>query len=322
MDLFIHIIIFLVSCTILYYAGNWIINGIIKVSHKLGWKEFIVAFVMMASAASLPNLLVGVSSALRHIPELSFGDVMGGNLVALTVATALAIIFSAKQEISAYSRTVQMSLLFTVGAAILPPLLVLNGVLSRLDGVILIMYFFVYIIWLYLKRDSMVFQPRDIVKAKPDNVTDFKKTDFFWIFSGLVLVVVAAQGIVVSASFFAEGLGMSLVLVGILIVALGNALPQTYFAVSSSRRGQHWLMLGSIMGSIIIPATLVLGIVALIQPIEVATLDAAIAGRFFLLIAILVFFLAIKTSQKLILREAYMLAAVYILFVGYMIFIF
>ncbi|GAI48829.1 unnamed protein product [marine sediment metagenome] len=86
---------------------------------------------------------------------------------------------------------------------------------------------------------------------------------------GISFLLLAAEGIVMSASFFAESLNLSIALIGILIVGLGNALPEIYFVIASARKGQTWMILGNLMGSIIVPATLVLGIVALICPIEV-----------------------------------------------------
>ena len=86
---------------------------------------------------------------------------------------------------------------------------------------------------------------------------------------GLFFLLIAAEGIVRAASFFSESLNLSLALVGILIVGVGNAIPETYFAILAAKRAQNWMILGDLMGSVIVAATLVLGIVALICPIEI-----------------------------------------------------
>jgi cation:H+ antiporter len=106
----------------------------------------------MAFVASFPNLFVGISSALHGIPELSFGDVVGGNLVDLTLSIGLAAMF-AKKGIPAKSRTIQTTLFFTIIAAVLPLLLVYDHTLSRGDGFILILFFLLYVAWLFSNRE-------------------------------------------------------------------------------------------------------------------------------------------------------------------------
>lgn len=313
---FFYILIFLLSCSAFYYAGGWIITGVRKISYKFGWKEFILSFLVVAFVSSLPNFFVGISSALQGIPELSFGDVVGGNLIALTLAAPLALLFSLKKEIVAESRTVQWSLFFTLGAAVLPPILVYDGMLGRIDGMILIGFFILYIVWLFHKRERFMLHRDDYKKLEPES-TKLTKRDIYSGIAGLVLIIIAAQGIVHSATFFAEGFGLSLVIIGILIVGVGNALPQIYFATSALSKGENWMLLGGIMGSVIIPATLVLGVVSLIHPINIDNIDIALASRLFLVVAALLFFFVLKTSQKLVVREAFMLFSVYILFLGY-----
>lgn len=320
MEVVVYIVILLLSCYIFYFTGGWILTGVTKISYRLGWREFALAFLVIASTASLPNFFVGITSALNQVPELSFGDVVGGNLIALTIAAPLALFFSSKKEIFATSRTVQWSLVFMVGAALLPSVLVINGELGRLDGLILIGLFFVYIGWLFYKRERFMLRRKD----RPATFTVDPKLsaqDIYRMVFGLILIVVASQGIVRAATFFAETFGMSLLLIGVLIVGVGNALPQIYFASSASYKGDNWILLGSVMGSVVIPATLVLGMVALIQPITVDNLDIAMVGRIFLAVAAVMFFWTMKTGQKMVIQEAFLLLSIYVIFLLYVFFV-
>ena len=151
--LWFYIFIFIISCVILYFSGEWVVGGLMKIARFLGWREFVVAFFVMAFAASLPNLFIGITSALQQIPELSFGDVAGNNLVAMTLAVALAVLFAKGREITAESRTIQTTSIFTIVAAILPLILILDGTLSRADGIILILLFVFYLSWLFSKKE-------------------------------------------------------------------------------------------------------------------------------------------------------------------------
>lgn len=278
----------------------------------LGWREFVVAFFVMAFAASLPNFFVGITSALRGVPQLSFGDIAGNNLIALTLAVALAAFFS-RGGLPAESRTVQTTSIFTIIAAILPFTLILDGELSRIDGILLIALFAFYVSWLFSKRErfSKIYD-REKVSLVKELRTFFK--DLGKIFLGIIFLLLAAQGIVSSAQFFALNLHLSLTLIGVLVVGFGNALPETYFAIVSARKEQGWMILGDLMGSIVVPATLVLGIVALIHPIEIREFSPIAIARFFLIVAALFFIIFVKTDRQITKKEGLFLLSLYIIF--------
>jgi cation:H+ antiporter len=105
-------------------------------------------------------------------------------------------------------------------------------------------------------------------------------------------------------------------LIGILVVGVGNCLPEIYFAIISARKGQTWMILGDLMGSIITPATLVLGLVALIHPIEIVDFSPFAIARFFLIISALFFFFCVRSGRKITRKEAIFLLFVYIAFVA------
>jgi cation:H+ antiporter len=304
---------FLFSVFLIAVSGKWVVSALARISRFLGWKEFVAAFFVMAFAASLPNFFVGVSSALRGIPELSFGDVAGNNIVALTLAVGLAVLFAQDREIPLGSRTVRNSAIFTLLAAILPLLLSLDGNLSRVDGVLLIGLFAFYISWLFSKKERFI---KSLEERKTLTWGGFKVFlgDLGKVILGIILLLIAAQGIVASSQLFAQALGVSIILVGVLITGLGSALPEVYFAIASARKGQTWMILGDLMGAVIFPATLVLGIVALIHPISIPDFSPFAIARFFLIISALFFLFFIRTHQKITTREGLFLLGVYVAF--------
>ena len=308
-----YVLIFLACCVLLYFSGEWVIGGLMRMARFLGWREFVVAFFVMAFAASLPNLFIGITSALHKIPQLSFGDVAGNNLVALTIAIALAVLIS-KKELPAESRTVQTTSIFTIIAALLPLLLILDGKLSRIDGILLIAFFIFYLFWLFSKRErfTKIYDTHKIPIIKEFKL--FLK-DLGKLILGIMLLIIAAQGIVASAQFFAKSFDITLVLIGVLITGLGSALPEIYFAVASAKRGETWMILGDLMGAVIVPATLVLGIVALIHPIEISDFSPLAIARLFLIISALFFLFFVRTDRKITKKEALFLLSIYLIFV-------
>jgi len=311
MILLSNIIIFLISCLLLTFSSKWLIGALSRIALFLQIKEFVVAFFLMAFAASIPNLFVGIISALNKIPELSFGDVVGGNIVDLSLMVGLAALIS-KGGITANSRTVQGSSLFTIFIAVLPLLLIFDGQLSRGDGILLILSFLFYITWLFSKKErfSKIYDhaPKSI------NFKNFLK-DLLIIIGGIVLLLVGAEGMVKSATFFSQIFHLPLSLIGILIVGLGNCLPETFFTIQAARKGQDWMILGDLMGGIVITATLVLGIVAFIYPIKIVDFSPFAIARLFLIFSALFFFFFVRTDRKITKKEALFLLGIYIIFV-------
>lgn len=312
MELINYIFIFSISCIIFYFSGEIIVKSFNRVARFLGWKEFVVSFLLMAFVGSLPNLFVGISSAVHSIPQLSLGEVIGGSVINVTLAIALAALFS-KNGIPAKSRTINDSLLFTSIAAILPIAFMWDGNLSRIDGIILISFFFFYIIWLFSRKDRFTKVCEDEQPIQKSFSESFK--GLLKIIICLLLFAVASDLIVRSASFFAEYLDVPVMLIGLFVVALGNSAPETFFAISAARKNLEWMILGGLMGSVVSHSTLVIGIVALINPIVITDLSPFLIARIFLFMAIFFFFIFIKTNHHISKKEAVFLLFIYIFFI-------
>jgi len=305
-----------VSSVILYIAGELLVAGLLKLSRFFRVTEFIVAFVVMALAASLPNLLVGVTAALQGIPELSFGDIMGNNMIALTLAVALGIFFAPKRELPLENQTIQDTTFLTSLAAILPLILVSDGTISRSDGLILVLFFVGYMYWVFSKRERFT---KTYAEERAVVVNKQEAWGYIWkVMAGIVLLAIAAQGIVHGASVLAEVFGLSFLVIGILVIGFGGALPELYFTILTARRGETSMIVGNLMGAVIIPATLVLGIVAMIQPIHNDALELSIVGRAFLIVAALFFLVVSQTKSVITKREGYILLFLYLAFLAHL----
>jgi len=308
-----YILSFLVSIFLLAWLGSHLVKTLVDLAKYLGWREFVVAFFVMAIAGSLPNLFVDISAAIRGFPELAFGDILGGNLVDLTFVMALAVFMGRKKTVPAKSNMIQFTAIFTAIIAILPLFLILDGSLDRIDGVVLIGAFLIYAVWLFSKEDRFkkVYNHR---KKQP--VKDFKGfvKNIFKIIIFLVVLLIASQVIINSAQYFSVSLGMPISLVGLIIVGLGNCFPETYFSLVSARRGEGWMILGDLMGSVISCASLVLGIVAIISPFQIHDFSPFLIARIFLVAAIILFLVIIRSDKRITKKEALILLLMYVLF--------
>ncbi len=308
----VEIIIFIASVFILSWLSSRLVATLVNTAKYLHWREFIIAFFVMAFAGSLPNLFVDINAALHGLPQIAFGDVVGGNLVDLTLVMAIAILFGAG-SLPAESEMVQKSAIFTSIIAVLPILLVWDGKLDRIDGVVLLGAFALYTFWLFSKGDRFkkkyAGRPKNNAKGYFSFLLNIAKIIIF-----LGLLLATSYFIVNSAQFFSVQLGISLSLVGILIIGLGNCFPEAYFSIISARRGENWMVLGDLMGSVIVCATLVLGIVAMISPFEINDLSPFLITRIFTIVASLIFLVFIRTGRKVTKMEGLLFLFIYILF--------
>jgi len=306
----LQISILIGSFLLLALAGKWLIDAMSRIGICLKLKEFVLAFFVVGIGATIPNLIIGVVSALKGIPELSFGDVVGSNIFDISIVVGLAALIS-RGGLSSNSRTVQGSSIFMVAIALLPLFLIFDGVLSRVDGVLLLAGFAIYIFWLFSKKDRFT-------KVYEDSPQKFSRgeiaKDVFMIFIGLLLLCAGGQGVVYSATFLYETFNLPLGLIGIFIVAIGTCLPETFFSLQAARRGHDWMILGNQMGNVAITSTFILGIVAMIAPIKIVDFSPFIVARLFLIIAVLSFFLLVKTDQKITRKEGLVLVFVYVAF--------
>ncbi len=306
----LHTFIFIGSCILLTFSGKWLVDAISRIGEFLKIKEFVLTFFIVAFGTTLPNLIIGVISAFNKIPQLSFGDVVGSNIFDLTIVVGLAALIS-RGGLSSQSRTVQGSSIYTMIIALLPLLLILDGTLSRADGVLLLLSFVFYSVWIFSKKDRFT-----KVYDEPAESMNFGKfiKNFFIIIVGVVLLLVGGHGIVNSAIFFYQTFNFPLGLIGIFVVAIGTCLPETFFSIHAARSGKDWMILGNQMGNVAITSTFILGIVSLITPIKIVDFQPFAIARLFLIIATISFFLFLKTNQKITKKEGLFLIGIYVAF--------
>ncbi len=88
----LYILILIGSCLVLIRSSTWVVRSLTRIAKTLKWSEFLVSFCLMAFATSLPELFVGLSAAFHKIPQLSFGNIIGANILNLTLGIAVAVL--------------------------------------------------------------------------------------------------------------------------------------------------------------------------------------------------------------------------------------
>jgi len=333
----LSIIILIFSFIVLYYSSEKIFHSLIVMANYLNWREFVVSFLLMALASSLPNLILGVISSLKNLSFLSFGDIFGNNIIILTLGIGLSAFFS-KKGIPVQSRTVKITSLFTVFSCLFILILMLDKKLSRLDAFLLLLFFVFYLLWLFSKKERFLLNNHNFNNQKPILKNHIKTTDliekeiksfleflkqlFIILFFGLLLAF-SSYGIVYASREIGYFFGLPLFIIGVLITGIGNSLPEISVALVSAKKGQDWVILGDLLGSVFMLNTLVLSIVLLINPIffENNLFYSTFISRLLVFLLAFMFYILSRTGEILSKREGFILVLFYILFL-YFIFCF
>lgn len=309
--LIFYIFVFLVSIFLLIFSGKKSVKSLVGLSRFLKLKEFILAFILMAFATSLPELFVGISAALNNVSEVSLGDIFGANIINLTLTIGLTVLILGSLQIE--RDTVKKNSVFTAIVTLLPLLLLLDGDISRIDGAVLLLAFVLFLNWLFERKELF----RKVYNNIETGLFNFKKflKNFAVFIASISGLLIAGYLIIQSVIFFANFLKIDLGFIGLILLGLGTALPELYFSIQAGRSGQSSMILGNLMGTIVVNSTFILGLVSLIQPIKIIDLSSYGMARIFLLIAVLFFLLISRTKNKISRKEGLMIISIYFIFI-------
>lgn len=301
-----YIILFVVGCLVLVRSGAVVVKSLTHLSHLFGLREFIVSFVLMAFATSLPELFVGLTAALQKTPLLALGNILGASIVDITLAIGVAAVLGRGIKFRnklAEKNSVQAGLI-----SLMPLVLLLDKKLSRLDGVILLLIAIFYAIFLsyHQKNSSKIYKH----SYRPNLI---KSVIYFTV--GIIFLLLSAKAIVFSASEIAIAWHLPLILIGLLIVSLGTTLPELVFGTRSVLTGHEDMVIGNIFGSLVIKSTIVMGLVAIICPFSISHQPMFLFAGSLFLVSILALLIFIRTKEALSWQEGLILISFYIIFI-------
>lgn len=274
-------ILLALSIFVLIKSSYFVVLYLMRLSKQLKISLFIVSFLFLSVSTSLAELSVGINAAVANNPELSLGDVLGTNIVNLTLILGLLAIISGKLKLGDYEQFKQ-DRPFILFAILLPFVLLLDGTISRIDGLILLGAFTVHTAVLFNRAQELSqktsFKRSILEKVPYRKVSKAKLTHSFIFFTISVLFLLgAAFGTVSSITYIAETLGVPEFILGLFVVAIGTSLPELTVGLRSILGKKSAISIGNLFGAATINVTLVLGIVAVIKPIEITQMPLVLA---------------------------------------------
>ncbi|MCF6319071.1 MAG: calcium/sodium antiporter [Proteobacteria bacterium] len=257
----------IVGLILLVYSADKFIVGAAATATYLGVSSMVVGLIVIGFGTSAPEMVISTISALQGKPGLALGNAIGSNITNIALVLGVGIAVS---PLLICSNTVkrEMPILLLVSLFVL--WLMWDGELTRVDGAILLLAMLamtLWMAWLGLRQSKEKDKLKEEFEAEmPQNVS--KKAAGLWLLFGMVMLPVASIIMVKGASSIAYMLGMTEVVVGLTIVALGTSLPELSATIACMKKGEHDLALGNIVGSNMFNLLGVLGISASIKTFE------------------------------------------------------
>lgn len=265
---------------LLAYSADKFVDGAAATARHAGMPPLLIGMVIIGLGTSAPELVVSVFAALQGNPGLALGNAYGSNVANIGLILGLTALLC---PIAVHSQVVrqEMPLLLLVTAVAVFQLL--DGQLSGVDGWVLLVLFVTLMFWLIWqglrkRGDVLATEMREQLQ---DEVMSLSLA-LFWVSFGLLLMVGSSRMLVWGAVEIARHFGVSDLLIGLTIVALGTSLPELASAYTAVRKGEHDLALGNIIGSNLFNTLAVVGLAVVLQPLavepEVLSRDAVVMG--------------------------------------------
>ena len=256
---------FLLGLVFLMLGGDSVVKGASGLAQHFKLSPFVTGLVLVAIATSVPELAVNARAAFVGAQSLALGNAVGSNLVNFGLTLGLAAIVA---PLVVRWRVLSPMLVAFVVLGIAVVGMSIDGVLSRLDGVLLVVAFIAVLVFAVLRSRIAQEEVRPVLEEYTLTRGGLGLNAARFVIAAIVLFY-GAKWIVQSAPSIGASLGMGPLLTGLVPVAIGTALPEIAAAVLAARRGQGEMVAGHAIGSSLVNLTLVLGGMAAFRPLPV-----------------------------------------------------
>ena len=260
----VAIIAILIGLALLVWSSDRFVDGASALAFNLGVSPLVIGLTVVGFGTSAPEILVAAIAAFEGNATLGVGNAIGSNIANIAMVLGFTALL---YPLAVQSRIVKMELPLLIGTTIFGAVIIVNGYLSRLDGVLLLLALGSVMAWLVFdamrsKRNGvMANEIRDEVET-----TMTMRQAIFWFVIGLVVLLISARILVWGAVSIAEMMGVSDLVIGLTIVAIGTSLPEMAASIAGAKRGESDLVIGNVIGSNIFNLFGVMAVPGLIAP--------------------------------------------------------
>ena len=275
---------------LLIWSADRLVAGAATVAKHLGIPPLIVGITIVGFGTSAPEIMVASIASLDGSPSLAIGNAIGSNIANITLVLGIAALIT---PLEIHSRIIKKELPLLLLATAMAIFFLSDNHLGRLDGSILCGSLFVLMWW--ITRQAL--KDRGTDPLENEYLQETPKAmplsrALFWLFTGLVLLTVSSKLLVFGAVNIATAFGLSELVIGLTIIAVGTSLPELAASIAGALKGEHDLAIGNVVGSNLFNTLIVLGIPGLIAP---PILDSGVLQRdipFLLILTVILFIMA------------------------------
>ena len=307
----------LIGFALLIKGADIFVDGASSIAKKFNVSPMLIGLTIVAMGTSAPEAAVSVSSSLAGQNDMSIANVVGSNFFNILIVLGVSSIIA---KLPVEKETIKKDTPFLIFISILLLALSLNFNLSRLDGVIFLVLFILFLINMIKSNISS----KDIESSSGETAIAIEATDtksihmpktLLLCLIGIVGIVFDGDLVVNSATNIATSFGMSANLVGLTIVAMGTSLPELVTSVIAVKKGETEIAIGNVIGSNIFNILLVLGLAALIHPMAVSVV--AIIDTIFMTAVTILLYIFIKKNNSLTKIHGIIFVIIYFIYLIY-----
>ena len=259
------IVAVIIGLAVLVWSADKFVDGAVGIAEYCGMSTLLIGMVIVGFGTSAPELTVSALSAGQGNPELALGNAYGSNIANIALILGATALIS---PILMQRSVIRGDLPILIAVSILSIVLVWDGSVVRWNGVLLLVVFALvmgYSIWRELRKAHA--EAIESVEEESAEKASLGKS-IMWLVLGLVLLVASSRALVWGAVEIARTLGVSDLLIGLTIVAIGTSLPELASSIAAARKGENDLALGNIIGSNLFNTLAVVGLAATISPMD------------------------------------------------------
>lgn len=263
MDILWNLLMLALGFVLLVKGADWFVDGAAGIANKFKIPQLIIGLTIVAMGTSAPEAAVSISAALKGSAEITIGNIVGSNILNILIILGLTAVIT---PVAVAKSTIRVDIPFMLVISILLLIQGLDGSVTLLDGIVLLVVFAGYLTYLVINARK---NPEQLEEEQIKNQSIWMC--LLWTAIGLVAIILGSNFSVDAASNIARILGLSERFIGLTIVALGTSLPELVTSVMAARKGNADIAIGNIVGSNIFNILFVVGLSSVIISVPFAS---------------------------------------------------
>lgn len=271
--MWVNLLLMVVGFAALIWSADKFLSGAAATATNLGVSNIVIGLTVVSLGTSAPEIVVALIAALEDNAVLAIGNAIGSNIANIGLVLGITAIIA---PLPFSQNVLRRELPWLLGATVLAIVLIFDRELNLLDGLILLTGL-AYILWQLLRSEKDNDPAASALASELEELPKMKqRVALFWLVIGLTVLLAAAQLLVYAATEIALALGVSSMIIGLTIVAIGTSLPELAATIGSAMKGQPDIAIGNIVGSNILN---ILAVLAVPGMISATTLDFSALWR-------------------------------------------